>query len=356
MNNQNPPAGGRSRRPHRRHPPIPAPCTTTTATATGRGLGTATACPAQFLDHTATPAATAVGSLAPVIRARCTSPGLARSQPQPTGWPNTAPGGPPAGPKRNRRKLFIIAGAAVVVLVAAFVVVPRVAGGGGGGLSASETVTAYLEALASGNAEEALSYGKVTPANTDFLNDEVLGKQIAKMPITNIRILDDGDELASIGMASVKVAVKFGDQLADSTLRLSKVEETWKIDDAINKIEIMSPSAADETLTIFDKELKKGEAFYVFPGFVDAGSANEYLDVTADSPLLAAGPVCLGPPSNSTMTASMPCPAPWRKRLSPARSPTSSTPQAAPGQTQRVQSCGRHRNLGARRSQRGDHG
>jgi hypothetical protein len=224
--------------------------------------------------------------------------GWPTAQPQPSGWPNTVPGGEvaaPSSPGRKRRKLIVAAGAAVVLVIAAVVVVPRIAGGGAGGLSAAETVTAYLEALSSGDAEKALSYSKSEPANTDLLTNEILGKQIAKMPISDIRILDDGAELANIGMGTVKVAVKFGDQLADSTLRLSKVEETWKIDDAINKIEIISPSAADETLTIFGKELKKGEAFYVFPGFVDAGSANEYLDVTADSPLLAGGPVYFKP-------------------------------------------------------------
>jgi hypothetical protein len=171
-------------------------------------------------------------------------------------------------------------------LAAAFVVVPRVTGGGAGSMTAAETVTAYLEALAAGDADKALSFSKSEPANADLLTSEVLAKQIAKMPISDIRILDGGEDMAGIGMTSVKVAVKFGDQLSDSELRLSKVEETWKIDDAINKIELMSPSAADETLTLFGKELKKGEAFYVFPGFVEVGSSNEYIDVTADSPLL----------------------------------------------------------------------
>jgi hypothetical protein len=213
--------------------------------------------------------------------------GWPSAPPQPSGWANTAPGGPPAGPKRNRRKLIIAVAAAAVLLAAAVFVVPRFTGGAGGAdLSASETVTAYLEALSSGDAEKALSYSKSEPANADLLTNEILSKQIAKMPISDIRILDDGQELAGIGMGSVKVAVKFGEQLSDSTVRLSKVEETWKIDDAINKIDITSPSAADETLTVFGKELKKGESFYVFPGFVDVGSSNEYIDVKAESPLL----------------------------------------------------------------------
>lgn len=222
--------------------------------------------------------------------------GWPAAPPPASGWSNTAPGGPPSGPKRNRRKLIIAAAGAAVLLIAAVFVVPRFAGGAGGGdLSASETVTAYLEALAAGDAEKALSFSKSEPANADLLTNDVLSKQIAKMPISDIRILDDGEEMAGIGMASVKVAVKFGEQLSDSTVRLSKVEEIWKIDDAINKIDITSTSAADETLTIFGKELKKGEAFYVFPGFVDVGSSNEYIAVAADSPLLTGGMVSFRP-------------------------------------------------------------
>lgn len=217
--------------------------------------------------------------------------GWPAAQPQPTGWPSTAPGGPPAGPTRNRRKLFIIAGAVVVVLVAAFVVVPRVTGGGGGGLSASETVTAYLEALASGNAEEALSYGKVTPANTDFLNDEVLGKQIAKMPITNIRILDDseGEQFEAIGKNMVRVAADFGGTTSDAGLHLSKVDDEWKLDEAFITAEISkssTDSAAEKTLALFGKSLEDTSTVYLFPGFTDLASSNKNLTLKTENFLL----------------------------------------------------------------------
>lgn len=214
------------------------------------------------------------------------APAQGWASPPPQGWAG-APAGTGAKPPAagRRRKLIIAAVAAVVLVVTAVVAVPRLFGGASS-MTAAETVTAYLEALAAGDAEKALSFSKSEPANADLLTSEVLSKQIAKMPISDIRILDDGEDMAGIGMAMVKVAVKFGDKLSDSTVRLSKVEETWKIDEAINKIEILSPNAADETLTLFGKELTKGEAFYVFPGFVEVGSSNEYIGVTADSPLL----------------------------------------------------------------------
>lgn len=218
--------------------------------------------------------------------------GWPASAPQPSGWANTA-GGPRGGPKRGRRKLFIIAGAAIVALIAAFVVVPRVTGGGigAGGLSAAETVTAYLEALASGNAEEALSYAKVTPATTDFLNDEVLGKQIAKMPITNIRILDDseGAQFEAIGKNMVRVAADFGGTTSDAGLHLSKVDDEWKLDEAFIRAEISrsrTDSAADKTLTLFGKPLEDTSTVYLFPGFNDLASSNKNLSITTENFLL----------------------------------------------------------------------
>lgn len=219
--------------------------------------------------------------------------GWPAAQPQPSGWPTTAPGAPPAGPRRNRRKLVIIAAAAVVALVAAVVVVPRVTGGGigGAGLTPSETVTAYLEALSSGNAEEALSYGKSTPANTDFLNDEVLGKQIAKMPITNIRIVDDGEgaQFDAIGMSTVRVAADFGASTSDVGLRLSKVDDQWKLDNAFSTVEISTlgtDSAADKTLTLFGESLEGTSSVYVFPGFTDLTSSNKNISVKTENILL----------------------------------------------------------------------
>jgi hypothetical protein len=142
-----------------------------------------------------------------------------------------------------------------------------------------------------------LSYNKSEPASSDLLTNEILSKQIAEMPISDIRILDEGVEFAGIGTSMVKVAVKFGDELFDSAVRLSKVDETWKIDNGINKLQMTLPSRADETLTIFGKDiLEKGKAFYVFPGFLEVGSSNEYLDATSDSPNpLAAGETYLQP-------------------------------------------------------------
>nr|WP_128618695.1 DUF4878 domain-containing protein [Mycobacterium lepraemurium] len=75
-------------------------------------------------------------------------------------------------------------------------------------MSAVEAAKGYLEALARGDADAALYYSKDQPATKELLTDDILKKQIAKWPITNIRVLDS-DSL------SVHVAVNFGDHPSD---------------------------------------------------------------------------------------------------------------------------------------------
>jgi hypothetical protein len=89
------------------------------------------------------------------------------------------PGGQPSA---NRKPLIIGLVAAAVVIVIGVV---AFSGNGNGGpissLSASDTANAYLEALSSGDAAKALSFGNAQPANTDLPTNEILCKQLDKM-------------------------------------------------------------------------------------------------------------------------------------------------------------------------------
>ncbi|MGE5694739.1 MAG: hypothetical protein ACM4D3_05730, partial [Candidatus Sericytochromatia bacterium] len=71
------------------------------------------------------------------------------------------------------------------------VVVIATAGRGGKADTPADAVRGYLEALARGDAEAALSYASDQPASKEFLTDEILQKQIDKWPISDIQILDD---------------------------------------------------------------------------------------------------------------------------------------------------------------------
>ena len=75
------------------------------------------------------------------------------------------------------------------------------------GGSAGDAVKRYLEALARGDAETALSYGIDQPATSEFLTSEILKKQVAQWPIRNIRILHDNSSApdTKLSMAHVHV-------------------------------------------------------------------------------------------------------------------------------------------------------
>lgn len=200
--------------------------------------------------------------------------------------------GPPAGPRKSR---LLIVGA-VVVLVAAvglggYFAITKLGGGGSSSLSAGDTVKAYLQALSDGDAERALSYGSAQPANTDLLTDSILRKQLAEMPISNIRILDNDSSMEAIGMGTVHVAVNFGDAVQDVQLRVKRDDDkNWKLENAAIKIDkpyAASKDDASNTLTVFGKGFDSGP-LYVFPGYADIGSSNSYLDVTAEPLLLDA--------------------------------------------------------------------
>jgi hypothetical protein len=212
------------------------------------------------------------------------------------------PGGPygefsrPGEPSAARnRKPLIIGGAiaAAVVLVVAVVGIVSLTGDSNGGrdssMSASDTAKAYIEALSSGDAAKALSFGNAQPANVDLLTNEILRKQLNKMPISNIRILDEDKTIPAVGMARVHVAATFGQVVNDVNLSLKMNDDkVWKLDSATVKIDPPFTNVKDiasQTITVFGKQFKDGP-IYTFPGYQDVGSTNDYVKVTAEPLLL----------------------------------------------------------------------
>jgi hypothetical protein len=181
------------------------------------------------------------------------------------------------GPRRSRKRLVITLVSVVAVLIGAvFVGVFR--HHGKASLTAGDTVRAYLEALSRGDAAAALSYSDDEPATKDFLTDDILKRQLAQWPITNIRILNDD---SSIGM--IHVAVNFGDQVSDQTVNAKKnTKGIWKVEHAAVKLSFAYNSgrvAAMKTLTLFGTPVDTSGTTYVFPGWVDFGSTNPNIAV-----------------------------------------------------------------------------
>ncbi|MFT3900250.1 MAG: hypothetical protein QM728_08410 [Gordonia sp. (in: high G+C Gram-positive bacteria)] len=195
-----------------------------------------------------------------------------------------APGvpGPPPAPKNNSTK-WIVGG------LATFLVVSLVAIGGIFLLTnkksapAGDTVKAYLQALAAGDANKALSFGAGEPGSKELLTNEVLKKQIAKAPITDIRILEDQTTKSSISFGSVHVSVKFGSKTSDETLYMKKKDGKWKLDNAAVKLKVSSVGGRTQAYTVMGKQLTDNDTtLYLFPGWAGIAPLNPNFSVNTD--------------------------------------------------------------------------
>ena len=234
-----------------------------------------------------------------------------RHQPRPTASGPAVPyrGFPPPSslpPRRNRTPLIIGVATAVVVAVVAVVGIVSSSGNrtndathAGTGTSstgpsdyrsASDTVKAYLEALSSGDAAKALSLGYAEPPNTRLLTDAILHRQLAKMPISHIRILREDKALAGLGQATVHMAVTLLGEVVDDVdvdLKLD-ADRVWKLETAAAQIDAplgTNKGSAGETVSLFGTDFTNGP-LYVFPGYLDIGSSNHYLTASAKPVLL----------------------------------------------------------------------
>ena len=221
-----------------------------------------------------------------------------RPAPSETSWapahsPLESRAGTSAGPGRNRNRL-LLALTAVIVLVGGAVAYTRVAGletgatavgssesspTAQGSSTVADTVTGYLEALRDGDAQKVLSYSKSQPADTTLLTDEVLAKQLAKWPISDIQIDEiKGDEKTAARLFA-KVSAKFGDTVHTGEIVMSRnLNGGWWIEHAANEFKPSGQSEDYKTLSVYGNKLTFGESFFVFPGYVEAKSSNPYID------------------------------------------------------------------------------
>lgn len=248
------------------------------------------------------PAAPQTGSWGPPPSAPAGAPqGWGTPQAAPAagqGWPGAPAGGYGAQPfvtPPKKSKVPLIIAAVVVVLVVLgggiyYVYDSFGAGDSSGSSSASDVVKGYLEALSRGDADAALSFSGDQPASNEFLSSDVLKKQIAEWPVSDIRILNEDKTMASIGRADVHVAAKFGDKSSDATINVKKDGDKWQLAHAAVKLDLSSLSSSDnaarKTMTVFGKEISEESAIYVFPGFLELGSTSPYVSVTNNKPLL----------------------------------------------------------------------
>jgi hypothetical protein len=176
-----------------------------------------------------------------------------------------SPGPYGAGPARRapqpkgRGKVWIIVGAAslAVILMAVFAVVVATRGGlaGNPGSSTSaqepqtnpaqsgaphttprpsDAVTAYLHALAAGDAAAALSYAADPAPTGPLLTDEVLAKSQNRAALTEIHVPVVEDQNAT----AVSATYMLGDSAVSETFDVVKVADSWKLSRAVKDLDI----------------------------------------------------------------------------------------------------------------------
>ncbi|SOX56725.1 serine/threonine protein kinase [Mycobacterium ahvazicum] len=144
----------------------------------------------------------------------------------------------------------------------------------------------YLEALAVGDARTALSLAADQPATPQLLTDKVLRAQLATTPITDIKVTTDPapDPGTPSDAQRLVLAAKFGVTPTQVVIWAHKKGGQWKLDTTTAALAVDNPPNAVEamkTVAIYGVGTNGANPISVFPGIVQVGSTNRFIDITA---------------------------------------------------------------------------
>ncbi|MDO5492907.1 MAG: hypothetical protein Q4F53_04780 [Nesterenkonia sp.] len=130
--------------------------------------------------------------------------------------------------------------------------------------SPQAAVEGYLNALADGDAEEALSYLSNSPSDTTLLTDEALSVSNEEAPISDIQVDEPATESDIYG--DVDAEFTAGDESVSYTFYVMSSDDgdTWSVDNGTVDISSL-PSVGDATLTVNDTEVD-GDSVTAFIG------------------------------------------------------------------------------------------
>lgn len=151
-----------------------------------------------------------------------------------------------------------------------------------GAASPGDAVRAYLAALSRGDAAAVLALSSDVPADKTFLTDDVLKRQAAEAPITNVQILDEDTDAKG---GTVHVRADFAGKTSDQTITgLIKSTGGWKPSKGVNELNADISGAMNPRLrgkmTIFGQPLPDSGKAFVFPGPIDLGSSDPNIEFT----------------------------------------------------------------------------
>ncbi|MDN5763189.1 MAG: hypothetical protein L0H41_12855 [Microlunatus sp.] len=225
-----------------------------------------------------------------------------------------APGGPPGPyggyqpgqpqPPKKSNKTPIIIGAAVLALVLIGTIVgvavtrsnndPTTTDPPGGTATSappaeaklpSDAVRGFLEALATGDAQTALTYAQTAPGDTTFLTDEVLAESNKLAPITGIDVPEVNDEYAY----SVDAAYKMGSQVVDAKFPVEKAGQVWKLREVAFDLDVSSRRSKTLPLVINGVTVE-ADSLRLFPGSYEFTTGNKNIDYGKSNVLTVQSP------------------------------------------------------------------
>lgn len=192
--------------------------------------------------------------------------------------------------KTGKARGLVAVAAATVVAAAAIITAVVYRSGDEDLVPPAEVVAAYLRALAAGDADAALALGAATPRST-LLTDDVLKRQLEKLPITDVHV--DGEQATPATNAErvyVKASASFGGTRSEGLIQVVRTSTSWKLASAFLNARTGAPrnnthGMAFDTLTVFGQPATDG-LVAMFPGALSVSTTTPFLDVTQPTPIL----------------------------------------------------------------------
>ena len=228
--------------------------------------------------------------------------GMPPGGPQPYGAGQ--PGQPGQQPPKKRTGLFVLIGAGALALILAVVAVAvnlggrddttggGGTGGGGGGssapaaASASQAVEGYLQAVAAGDAQKALSYAADPSAvSTTYITPEMLAASAKLAPMTGIQVGPSDPDATSVAatyrLGTADVATSF-DVMKGS-------DDAWKLVSVASDLDLSA--VQDESIPMLMNGVKvEAGSFSVLPGAYRFTTGQKNFDYGSRSTLVVRYP------------------------------------------------------------------
>ena len=214
------------------------------------------------------------------------------------------------GRKRPRLPLILLAAGVALLVVAAITVVAltgrdngaRTGLGGLGSATAgrpSDAVRGYLEALAAGDADEAIGYLETEPADRTFLTKKVLAASAKKAPLTDIDVPDVTGEQTSWVTANYTL----GKQALSEDYSVTGSRGRWKIVRGLTELDLGAERDQPLPVLINGVELTADTAT-LFPGHYSFTTGSKWVSYGSGATLVLTDPSNpISPRLTPTLTA-----------------------------------------------------